>query len=145
MNKQTAGILCLALVMILAEFDCQAQVVVNGKNLNDQQDLEYIQLMYYMDKATLGPVFFVDFGYIEPEYSDILEPERNRLQTISINGKNITDRVTAVWVLNQMHSAGWEYLGDVVYVPLRAMNNWHILTLRRREMNAERPAISDQL
>ena len=91
--------------------------------------------MYKLDKATLGPVFFVDFGYIEPEYTDILEPERQGLQYIQVNGENITDRVTVVWVLNQMHKAGWEYLGDVVFVPLRSLNNWHIMTLKRREVS----------
>ena len=130
--KQLALILCLLLVMAMGCIPCQAQVVVNGKNLNEEKDLEYIQLIYYLDKATMGPVFSIDFGFIEPEYADILEPERQRLQHISINGENVTDRVTAVWVLNQLNKAGWEYLGDAVYLPLKALNNWHIMTLRRK-------------
>jgi hypothetical protein len=130
-DKQlTRFFIVVAFVLLLN--DCQAQVVVNGKNLNVEKDLEYIQLMYYIDKSTFGPVFFIDFGFIEPEYSDIIEPERNRLQEISINGQDVTDRVTSVWILNQLHKAGWEYMGDAVYVPLRIMHNWHILTLKRK-------------
>lgn len=111
---------------------CNAQVVVNGKNLNNDRDLEYIQLMYYIDKSSIKPVFYVDYGFIEPEYTDILDPERPDYQTITINGEALTDRVTVVWVLNKMSKAGWEYMGDVVFVPLRVMNNWHIYTLRRK-------------
>ena len=131
-NKHMAGFVILAAFIFLLNAHCHAQVVVNGKNLNDEKELKYIQLMYFIDKSTFGPVFFIDFGYIEPEYNDILEPERHRLQTIVINGHEVTDRVTAVWILNQMHKAGWEYMGDVVYVPLRVMNNWHIMTLHRK-------------
>ena len=134
--KPLSMVLCFIFLIAFAScIPCQAQVVVNGKDLNKDKDLQYIQLMYKLDKATLGPVFFVDFGYIEPEYTDILEPERQGLQYIQVNGENITDRVTVVWVLNQMHKAGWEYLGDVVFVPLRSLNNWHIMTLKRREVS----------
>jgi hypothetical protein len=108
------------------------QVVVNGKNLNSDPDLEYIQLMYYVDKSNFTPVFIVDFGLIEPEYTDIIEPEIAGRQQIMINGESITDRVTVVWVMNKMHKAGWEYMGDVVFVPLRSMHNWHVFTLRRK-------------
>ena len=62
---------------------CNAQVVVNGKNLNNDRDLEYIQLMYYIDKSSIKPVFYVDYGFIEPEYTDILDPERPDYQTIT--------------------------------------------------------------
>ena len=110
-----------------------AQVVVNGKNLNTDPDLKYIQLMYYIDKSSIKPVFYIDYGYIEPEYNDIIEPEHHDQQVILIDGQEVTDRVTVVWVLNKMNRAGWEYLGDVVFVPLRVMNNWHIYTLRRVE------------
>ena len=128
LNK-LAGSLFLFAVMF--QCDCQAQVVVNGKNINNDRALEYIQLMYYTSKATFGPVFFVDYGFIEPEYIDILEPETAGQQQIMINGEELSDRVTVVWVLNQMFKAGWEYTGDVVFVPLRAMNNWHVFTMRR--------------
>ena len=86
-----------------------------------------------IDAATFGPVFFVDHGFIEPEYTDILEPEMAGHQRILINGQEVTDRVTVVWVLNKMHEAGWEYMGDVVYVPMRAMNNWHVFTMKRAQ------------
>lgn len=112
--------------------ESRAQVVVNNKNLNDDKDLEYIQLMYLIDKATLKPIFFVDYGVIEPEYNEILKPKDYMEQKISIDGVALSDRITVVGVLNQMHKAGWEYMGDVVYVPIPMMDNWHIFTLRRR-------------
>ena len=113
--------------------DSNAQLVVNKKNLNEDKDLTYIQLMYYIDKGTLRPVFYVDHGYIEPEYKGIIDPDKNSdLQKIVINGEELGDRVTVVWVLNKLHKAGWEYMGDVVYVPIPMMDKWTIFTLKRR-------------
>ena len=122
----------LFLISAMAYFNNgHAQVIVNGKNLNNDRDLDYIQLMYYIDKSSIKPVFYLDYGYIEPEYNDIIEPEYHDTQSISINGEELTDRVTVVWVLNKMKKAGWEYMGDVVFVPLKVMNNWHVYTLHR--------------
>jgi hypothetical protein len=129
--KLLTAFLLVAFLAILCNH-CHAQVVVNGKNLNNDRDLEYIQLMYYIDKASIKPVFFVDYGFIEPEYTDILEPEHPEHQTITINGEPVTDRVTVVWVLNKMNKAGWEYMGDVVFIELKIMNDWHVYTLRRK-------------
>lgn len=129
--KQTFPLLALVLTLILCG-NTHAQLVVNGKDLNSDKDLEYIQLMYYIDKGSIKPVFYVDDGLIEPEYREILEPGKLENQSIVIDGEAITDRVTVVWVLNKMNKAGWEYMGDVVFVPLRVMNNWHVYTLRRR-------------
>ena len=120
----------IALMMVCNH--CHAQVVVNGRNLNSEGHLQYVQLMYYIEKASIKPVFYIDFGFIEPEYNDILEPDQLDYQKITINGKELTDRVTVVWVLNEMHRAGWEYMGDVVFIPLKVMNNWHVYTMKRR-------------
>lgn len=129
--KHLALFLCIASILILGN-PCRAQVVVNGKNLNNDRELEYIQLMYYIDKNSIKPIFFVDYGFIEPEYTDILDPGHPEHQTITINGEELTDRVTVVWVLNKMNKAGWEYIGDVVFVQLKVMNDWHIYTLKRK-------------
>ena len=120
--------------ILFSAIECQSQVVVNGKNLNKEKDLEYIQVMFYVDKSTFKPVFHVDFGFIEPEYDDINYPERDHRQTIMINGEEINDRVTIVWVLNKMHKAGWEYLGDEVFVRRGAMGNWQVFTMQRRKV-----------
>ena len=123
----------IVFLLVVAAFRSEAQVVVNEKNLNEEKDLTYLQLMYTIDKASLKPVFFVDFGYIEPEYNEILKPDKDfRAQKIKINGEEVSERVTVVWVLNKMHQAGWEYMGDVVYVPIPMMDNWHIFTLKRK-------------
>lgn len=132
--KQSIAILFLALVLILCNHcESDAHLIVDGKNLNEDKELQYVQLMYYIDKASIKPVYYVDYGFIEPEYNEIIEPERfGQHQMVNIDGTELTDRVTVVWVLNKMNSAGWEYMGDVVFVPLRVMNNWHIYTLRRK-------------
>lgn len=120
-------------VLVASAFTASAQLVVNEKNLNDDKNLTYIQLMYTIDKSSLKPAFFVDYGVIEPEYNEIIKPGKEQNgQKILINGKEISDRVTVVWVLNMMHKAGWEYIGDVVYVPIPMMDNWHVFTLKRR-------------
>lgn len=130
--KHSAHLFFVMAFMSLA-FTVRAQLVVNGKNLNDDKELTYIQLMYTIDRGSLKPVFFVDYGFIEPEYNDIIKPSKDRSgQKISINGEDISDRVTVVWVLNKLHKAGWEYMGDVIYVPVPMMDNWHVFTLRRR-------------
>ncbi len=123
--------LCIAFLAAMGP-RCYGQLVVNGKDLNNETGLEYIQLMYYIDKASIKPVFFIDYGFIEPEYNDVLHPDQPDFQSISINGEPVTERVTVVWVLNKLNQAGWEYLGDVVFIPLRVMNNWHVYTLKRK-------------
>lgn len=131
-GKKITAFLMTGMMVAALMAESLAQVVVNNKNLNDDKDLEYIQLMYLIDKATLKPIFFVDYGVIEPEYNEILKPKDYMEQKISINGEALSDRITVVGVLNQMHKAGWEYMGDVVYVPIPMMDNWHIFTLRRK-------------
>ena len=125
--------LSVAAFILAMAIDGRAQLVVNDKNLNDDKELTYIQLMYYIDKGTLRPVFYVDHGYIEPEYKGIIDPDKDsELQRIIINGEELGDRVTVVWVLNKLHKAGWEYMGDVVYVPIPMMDKWTVFTLKRK-------------
>ena len=131
--KPITGFVSVLAFFIVSYLTCHAQVVVDKKNLNDEKELKYIQLMYFVDKSSFKPVFYVDYGFIEPEYADILEPERDYRQKISINGEEVSDRVTIVWLLNKMDKAGWEYMGDVVYLPLKMMDNWHVFTLKRKE------------
>lgn len=87
--------------------------------------------MYFIDKS-FKPIFFVDYGVIEPEYNEILKPKDYKEQKISVNGKELNNRVTVVGVLNKFYQSGWEYMGDVVYVPMPMMDNWNVFTLRRR-------------
>jgi hypothetical protein len=134
-HKHTARSCSFGLFILLSNFLCEAQVVVNNKNINDDKDLQYVQVMYYVDKSTLKPVFYLDYGLIEPEYTDIIEPERDYKQTIVINGEPLSERVTVVWVLNKMHQAGWEYMGDSIYLPLRMMDKWHVFTMKRKGNN----------
>lgn len=132
-NKLRIGFLFVVLLTVLMNLICKAQVLVDNKNLNEDKELQYIQLMYYIEKSTLKPVYFLDYGFIEPEYNDILEPEMiYEYPKITINGAAISDRISPVGVLNKLHKAGWEYTGDVIFVPLGMMKNWHVYTLRRK-------------
>lgn len=132
--KSFAGFLSVVtLILLSGTVPSPAQVVVNEKDLNADKQLKYIQLMYYVDRANFKPVFAIDYGLIEPEYTDILEPERDYKQTIRVNGETVSDRVTVVWLLNKMDQAGWEYMGDVVYLPLKMMDDWHVFTLKRKD------------
>jgi hypothetical protein len=131
--KPITGFLSLPAFFLALNLTSYAQVVVDKKNLNDDSGLKYIQLMYFVDKGSFKPVFYVDYGFIEPEYTDILEPERDYKQRITVNGEEVNDRVTIVWLLNKMDTAGWEYMGDVVYLPLKMLDNWHVFTLKRKE------------
>lgn len=133
--KSVTGFLSLVVFFLALNLTSGAQVVVDKKNLNDDKDLKYIQLMYFFDKGSFKPIFYVDYGFIEPEYTDILQPERDYRQRININGEDVNDRVTVVWLLNKMDKAGWEYMGDVVYLPLKMMDNWHVFTLKRKANN----------
>jgi hypothetical protein len=131
--KQFVGFLSVVVLILTFNFQAKAQVVIDSKNLNDDKELRYIQLMYYVDKSMFKPVFYVDYGFIEPEYTDILEPNRHYKQKIAVNEQEVNERVTVVWLLNEMDKAGWEYMGDVVFLPLRMMDNWHVFTLKRKE------------
>ena len=130
--KLMAGFLSHAALLILLNMDCQAQVLVNDKNLNEDKNLQYIQLMYYIDKANLKPIYFLDYGNIEPEYNEILKPENYQVPKITIDGAELDANVSPIGVLNKLHKAGWEYMGDGVYFPTRVLDNWYIFTLRRK-------------
>lgn len=132
-NKLRIVFLIAVVLTVLINMISQAQVVVNDKNLNEDKDLQYIQLMYYVDKSTLKPVYFLDYGFIEPEYNDILEPEMMyEIPKIRINGLELTDRVSPVGVLNKLYQAGWEYTADVLFERVGMMKDWHVYTLRRK-------------
>jgi hypothetical protein len=132
-NKLRIVFLIAIILTVLFNLVSEAQVVVDNKNLNEDKDLKYIQLMYYIEKSTMKPVYFLDYGFIEPEYNDILEPEAiYAYPTIKINGSELTDRVSPVGVLNKLDDAGWEYTGDMLFERVGMMRNWHVFTLRRK-------------
>lgn len=132
-NKLRIGFLLAILLTVLISRMTEAQVIVDDKNLNEDKDLQYIQLMYYIEKSTLKPVYFLDYGFIEPEYNDILAPEAiYAYPKIRIDGVELNDRVSPVGVLNQLHKAGWEYTGDLLSESVGMMKNWHVFTLKRK-------------
>lgn len=103
-----------------------AQVIVDNKNINDDLEIEFVQLLYYIDKGTYKPVYFIDAGEIEPELA-------SGVQRITIDTVAVNSNMTPALVLNKLFKAGWEYMGDVIYITLPLRNDWHVFTLRRRK------------
>lgn len=103
-----------------------AQVVVDGKNINEDKGIEYIQFIYHIDKKNLAPVFLIDYGFRQPASRDI-----NLRPSITINNESINS-LSPVTVLNKLYHAGWIYLGDHSYIEHR-FERVHMFTLKRRE------------
>ncbi len=101
------------------------QVLVDAKNVNDDKAIQYIQFLYYIDKAEFKPVYMIDFGIVDPASTDM------KKQKLTINGIEIKPTMSPMLVLNKLHQAGWEYLGDETYVHVPMMEGWYSFTLRR--------------
>jgi hypothetical protein len=107
--------------------DAYAQLVVDNKNINDNPDIEYAQLLYYIDKGNYKPVYFIDIGAMESEMSS------GAHQHITIDTVPVNSNMTPVLVLNKLYKAGWEYIGDAIYIALPLRDDWHVFTLKRRK------------
>lgn len=58
-------------------------------------------------------------------------------QRIVVDSLTINSNMTPVYVLNKLYKAGWVYVGDALHMPLPLKNDWHMLTLKRKENEAE--------
>jgi tRNA G37 N-methylase Trm5 len=105
------------------------QVLIDGKNINDDKEIEYIQFSYYFESKKLSPVYSIDFGTL------INDESGARQQKIEINTEEITSQMTPAYVLNKLHKAGWEYLGDALFMAAPMVENSQMLTLRRKKDN----------
>jgi hypothetical protein len=105
----------------------EGQVLVDNKNLNDEKDLQYIQFMYYIDKARARPVYMIDYG--------ITDEKPFKTQKLSVDQTEITGQMSPVLILNKLYKAGWEYMGDETYVEVPMMENWYSYTLKRKQRN----------
>jgi hypothetical protein len=105
----------------------KAQLVVDGKNINEQKEIEYIQLSFYFETKEFSPVYNIDYGAIVGENAEVSR------QKITIDGEELSSRMTPVYVLNKLVNAGWEYLGDSMFIPSPMMENTQAYTLRRKK------------
>ena len=124
--KKLICIFTLGLIIFTAG-SVRAQLVVNGKNINDVKSTQYIQFTYYIEKNTLKPVYYIDYGMMDNEAPIDQKP------SININNVVITPNMSPMLVLNKLYEAGWEYLGDFQYTEPPMMDRWYIYTLKRKE------------
>jgi hypothetical protein len=117
------GRIVFAFAMAMCSFNCTAQLVVDGKNINDDKSIEYIQMTYYADQKTFLPVFLIDYGI--KDFKDV-----NLKPAIQVNGE-VLKAVSPVAVLNKLHEAGWEYLGDHINTQSPQIS-MHTYTLKRK-------------
>lgn len=116
----------LALIFLISvSLHAQAQLTINGKNINDDKTIEYIQLSFYYESKTLSPVYAIDFGYAISETAGLTP------QKISVDNEEITGKFTPAYVLNRLHKAGWTYLGDVVFMAAPMVPNTQTYTFKR--------------
>ncbi len=119
--------LCFTVFLTIAGYLVNAQLMVDNTDVSQDPDIQYIQLLYYIDKNSYKPVYFIDIGTVEPDLAV------GSHQRITIDSVGINSNMTPVHVLNKLYKAGWVYLGDANYIPLPLRNDWHVLTLKRRE------------
>jgi hypothetical protein len=112
------------LVLILTYGSGFAQLIVNDSNVSQQKEKKYIQFMYYIEKGSQKPVYFIDHG--------ITEVDVRATQKIKVDNIEISGDMSPMLVLNLLYKNGWEYMGDMHYQREPMADNWFIYTLERR-------------
>ena len=121
-NQRTSFVTSL---LILACSFASAQLIINDSNVSQQKEKKYIQFMYYVEKGTLKPVYYIDHGVTEVDVAE--------RQTIKIDGMEIVGDMSPMLVLNLLYKNGWEYMGDMHYQRQPMSDNFFIYTLKRRD------------
>jgi hypothetical protein len=119
----------MAILCSFAYYYSKAQLVVDGKNVNEQKEIEYIQLSFYFETKEFSPIYNIDYGSIVGENVELAQ------QKITIDGDDVSSRMTLIYVLNKLNKAGWEYLGDSMFVPSPMMENTQLYILRRKAVS----------
>jgi hypothetical protein len=132
MRKLLQIVLMLVSVFALQAHTLQAQVMVDEKNITEDQSIEYIQLAFFYEKKNFKPQYSIDYGIVFPDDKEF------KNQKISIDGEIVTDKMTPVWILNKLHKSGWEYIADAVFMPAPMIDNSQVYTFRRKI--SEKPA-----
>jgi hypothetical protein len=114
----------LALLTMSSSF---GQVVVDGKDVSAEKDVQYIQFLYYLEKGSFKPVYLIDYGLVDNQQGQA------KKQKISIDKKEVTDSLSPINILNLLYKAGWEYMGDETYVQVPMMEGWYSFTLKRKK------------
>ncbi|HEY0652207.1 MAG TPA: hypothetical protein VGD65_03725 [Chryseosolibacter sp.] len=120
-------LLVVIALLFTGVLSANAQIEVDGKNVNDDTQVQYVQLLYYLEKGTLKPVYLIDHGLIDTQQGP-LKPQKIRIDKIEV-----TASMSPVYILNLLHKAGWEYMGDETYVQVPMMEGWYSFTLKRKK------------
>jgi hypothetical protein len=104
----------------------EGQIVVDGKDVSSDKGIQYIQLLYYVDKSSFKPVYLVDYGMLDSQQGI---PKK---QALSIDKKEVKDSMSPIYILNLLYKSGWEYMGDETYVQVPMMEGWYSFTFKRR-------------
>lgn len=118
-------LLAIAAFILLAQ-TALGQVMIDSKNITEDNGIEYFQLMYYVDQKTFKPVYMIDYGVLENSNGPV------KAQRIRVNNEEIKDSMSPVYVINKLHRAGWEYMGDAIYVKMPLMENLVTYTFKRK-------------
>lgn len=103
------------------------QLQVDDKDINADKNVQYIQFLYYVDKGSFRPVYLIDYGLIDTQQGP---PKKQKLM---INKTEIKDNMSPIYILNQLYKAGWEYMGDEMYVHVPMGEGWYSFTLKRKK------------
>lgn len=117
--------LCLLVVGVVGK--ANAQIVADGKDVTSDKSIQYIQLIYYVEKSSFKPVYMIDYGIIDGQLGT---PKK---QKVSIDKNEISDSMSPIYILNLLHKSGWEYMGDETYVQVPMMEGWYSFTLKRKK------------
>jgi hypothetical protein len=119
-----------AILFCILFFACSriiAQVVVDGKNINEDKEIEYIQFSFFYESKKFNPVYTIDYGLLFNDNKE-LKPQK-----ISIDKEEINSKMTPVYVMNRLYKSGWEYTSDGVFMPAPMMENNQMFTFRRKK------------
>lgn len=125
-NRSRSFLACCILVGCLVG-TTNAQVVVDGKDVTADKNIQYIQLLYYVEKSSFKPVYLIDYGMIDNQQGI---PKK---QKVSVDKNEIKDTMSPIYILNLLHKSGWEYMGDETYSHIPLMEGWYSFTLKRKK------------
>jgi hypothetical protein len=118
----------LSVILILFTLNgALAQITVDGKDINSDKEIAYIQFLYYVEKSSYKPVYLIDYGIVDLQQGPL------KKQKIVIDKTEVKDSMSPVIILNLLHKSGWEYMGDETYVQVPMAEGWYSFTLKRKK------------
>ena len=102
------GIILIAM-LILGTSLANAQVVVEGININERKDIEYIQMVAYGKGFSKKVTIVIDYGQQQAWWTTkdqaVDDPETGKRKVF----------FSVIDALNFLHRQGWEYVNHEVY------------------------------